>query len=189
MLVRYCAPHVRVFGYPRLLGVRWNGWTISTVGGLCEACREREREWGPDPYGRVLIPLPVELGPRTLGRRASFVSIIGAIAVVVATAALLVANPSDLIPSGGKPELFSSGARLVALPQEEPDITTTETPAASRRDRSVAKVPHVVASRVAHRRVAAAPPPHHTPQHSITMTIRPPRPQRVAPPLVGVQSP
>jgi hypothetical protein len=64
------------------------------------------------PYGAVLIPVPVELGPRTLVRRVIVATIVAAAAAVITTAALLVAQPPDLIPSGGKPGSFSSGARL-----------------------------------------------------------------------------
>jgi len=113
VLILYCAGHPQHFGYPRVLGVRWRGWRVATAGGLCEACRERNRSgWHADPYGRVLIPAPVELGPRMLGRRVLGAIIAAALAGVVTTAALLVVQPPDLIPSDGQPEPFSSGARL-----------------------------------------------------------------------------
>jgi hypothetical protein len=149
MLIRYCAGHPRYFGYPRLLGVRWTGWVVSTAGGLCEACRERERgRWEADPYGAVLIPVPVELGPRTLGRRVLGAIIAAAAAAMVATAALLMVSPPDLIPSGGEPELFSSGARLAGPDQAQVE-TETERPAASRTQRTSHAAPRVMASRVA----------------------------------------
>jgi hypothetical protein len=131
MLVRYCATHVRHFGYPRLLGLRWNGWVISTVGGLCEACRDRERSrWDADPYGEVLVPVPVELGPPWFGWRVIVATIAGVLAAAVAAAVLLVVQPSDLIPSGGDPGLFSSGARFagpplaLAEPPSDPPVTS-----------------------------------------------------------------
>jgi hypothetical protein len=151
MLVRYCATHLRHFGYPRLLGVRWNGWVVSTVGGLCEACRERERDrWEANPYGEVLIPAPVELGPRMLVRRVIVATVAASAAGMVATAALLVAQPPDLIPSGGEPGQFSSGARLAEPPLSTQADTETEQPAASRQSRPERAVPRVVASRAAH---------------------------------------
>ena len=137
MLVRYCATHFGYFGYPHLLGVRWNGWTISSVGGLCEACRERERErWETAPYGQVLIPAPVELGPRTLGRRVIVATLAATTAAVVTTTALLAVQPPDLIPSGGEPGYFSSGARLAEPSSPTEAKTDTEQPAASRRSRA-----------------------------------------------------
>jgi len=149
MLIRYCTAHARHFGYPRLLGVRWNGWVVSTVGGLCEACRDRERgRWEPDPYGSVLIPVPVELGPRTLGRRVLGALIAAAAAAVVTTAALLVVHPPDLIPSGGEPGLVSSGARL-AGPAEAQADTSMDRPAASRPRDTRRAVSHAVATRAA----------------------------------------
>lgn len=142
--------HLRHFGYPRLLGVRWNGWVISTAGGLCEACRERERDrWETAPYGAVLIPAPVELGPRTLVRRVIVATVAATAAAVVTAVALLVAQPPDLIPSGGEPGQFSSGARLVGPSPAQAD-TETERPAASRPSRRVHAAPRVVASRAAH---------------------------------------
>ena len=151
MLVRYCGTHVGYFGYPRLLGVRWNGWTISTAGGLCEACRERERDrWETAPYGQVLIPAPVELGPRTLVRRVIVATLAASTAAVVTTVALLVAQPPDLIPSGGEPGYFSSGARLAGSPAVAHADTETQRPAASRSSRPTPAVSRVVASRAAH---------------------------------------
>jgi hypothetical protein len=151
MLVRYCAAHPRHFGFPYLLGVRWTGWAVSTAGGLCEACRERERHrWDPDPYGAVLIPVPVELGPRTLGRRVVVATLAATAAAVFTTAALLVVQPPDLIPSGGEPGLFPSGARLaeaLPLPSTDPKM---EQPAASRPHRPGRVATKVVTSRVAH---------------------------------------
>ncbi len=150
MLVRYCATHLRHFGYPRPLGVRWNGWVVSTAGGLCEACRERERNhWDMSPYGAVLIPAPVELGPRTLVRRVVVATIAAIAAAVITTAALLVAQPSDLIPSGGEPGSFSSGARLAEPPPSTPVDSETERPAASRPFRPLRAVTKVVTSRAA----------------------------------------
>ena len=150
MLIRYCAAHLRQFGYPRLLGVRWNGWVVSTVGGLCEACRERERNpWEADPYGAVLIPAPAEMGPRTLVRRVVVATIAATAAALITTAALLVANPPDLIPSGGEPGVFSSGARLAELPPSQPADPETEQPAVSRPFRHGRAVTKVVASRAA----------------------------------------
>jgi len=149
MLIRYCAEHPRHFGYPRVLGVRWTGWVVSTAGGLCEACRERERgRWEADPYGAVLIPVPVELGPRTLGRRVLGAIIAAAAAAMVTTAALLMVSPPDFIPSGGEPELFSSGARLAGSDAVQVE-TETERPAASRTLRTSHASPRVMASRVA----------------------------------------
>jgi hypothetical protein len=148
MLVRYCATHVGYFGYPRLLGVRWNGWTLSTAGGLCEACRERERDrWETAPYGQVLIPAPVELGPRTLVRRVVVATVAATTATLVTTAALLAVQPPDLIPSGGEPGYFSSGARLAESPSLTEAKTDTEPPAASRRFRTVDVMSRGVASR------------------------------------------
>ena len=163
MLVRYCATHVRYFGFPRLLGVRWNGWAISTAGGLCEACRERERNrWEADPYGEVLVPAPAELWPRQLGRRVLVATIAAIAAAGVTTAALLVVNPPDLIPSGGDPGLASSGARFVGPPpvQAEP---RSEPPVLSQRN-DPAPVARVVAPRAASppRRVVAAAPTRST---------------------------
>jgi hypothetical protein len=161
MLVRYCGAHVEHFGYPRLLGVRWNGWTISSAGGLCEACRERDRDrWETAPYGAVLIPAPVELVPRTLVRRVIVATLAAAAAAVVTTAALLVAQPPDLIPSGGEPGSFSSGARVAGSPSAAQADTDAGEPAASRPTRAVRAVPRVAASRAAHRsrRVAFATP-------------------------------
>jgi hypothetical protein len=150
MLIRYCATHFRHFGYPRPLGVRWNGWAISSVGGLCEACRERERErWETAPYGQVLVPAPVELGPRTLVRRAVIATIAATAAAVVTAAVLLVAQPPDLIPSGGEPGHFSSGAWPVGSPSPVQASTETERPAASRPSRPVRVVSRAVAPRVA----------------------------------------
>jgi hypothetical protein len=149
MLVRYCATHVGYFGYPRLLGVRWNGWTLLTAGGLCEACRERERDrWETAPYGQVLIPAPVELGPRTLVRRVVVATLAATTAALVTTAALLAVQPPDLIPSGGEPGHFSSGARLAESPSPAEAKTDTEQPAASRRSRSGDAMSRGVASRV-----------------------------------------
>ena len=158
MLVRYCATHLRHFGYPRLLGVRWNGWVVSTAGGLCEACRERERErWETDPYGAVLIPAPVELGPRTLVRRVVVATIAATAAAMVTTAALLVAQPPDLIPSGGEPGHFSSGAWSAGPPAMTQADTETEQPAASRQPRPVRAVSRAVASRAAQPQAVATP--------------------------------
>jgi hypothetical protein len=141
---------MRHFGYPRLLGVRWNGWTVSTVGGFCEACRERERSrWDADPYGQVLIPVPVELGPRTLGRRAFVATVAAFAAALVTTAAVLVATPPDLIPSGGESGLFSSGARLAGPQTAQADVKT-ERPAASRPHRHASPASRVAVSRAAH---------------------------------------
>ena len=152
MLVRYCATHARHFGYPRLLGLRWNGWAISTAGGLCEACRERERNrWEADPYGQVLVPAPVELGPRMLGWRVIVATIAGAAAAAAATAVLLLVQPPDHIPSGGgDPGLLSGGARFAGPPsaQAEPQ---SETPVLSRRDDEAPAAPGVTAPRAAHR--------------------------------------
>ena len=160
MLVRYCATHVRHFGYPRLLGVRWNGWAISTAGGLCEACRERERNrWEADPYGEVLVPVPVELGPRMLGWRVIVATIAGAAVAAAATAVLLLVQPPDSIPAGGgDPGLLSSGARFAGPPpsQAEPQ---SETPVLSQRDDEAPAATGVTAPRTAHRQrraVAAA---------------------------------
>jgi hypothetical protein len=151
MLVRYCAAHLRHFGYVRPLGVRWNGWVVSTVGGLCEACRERERNrWDMTPYGAVLIPAPVELGPRTLVRRVVVATIAAAAAAVIATAALLVAQPPELIPSGGEPGSFESGARLAESPPSAPADSETERPAISRPSRPERATPTVVVSRAVH---------------------------------------
>jgi hypothetical protein len=151
MLVRYCTAHLRHFGVPYVLGVRWTGWTVSTAGGLCEACRTRERQrWVPDPYGAVLIPVPVELGPRTLGRRVFVATLAATAAAVLTTAALLVVQPPDLIPSGGEPGLFPSGARLAeALPLPSTD-QEMERPAASRPTRPGRVTAKVVTSRAAH---------------------------------------
>ena len=160
MLVRYCATHVRHFGYPRLLGLRWNGWAISTVGGLCEACRERERSrWEADPYGQVLVPAPVELGPRMLGWRVIVATIAGAAVAAAATAVLFLVQPPDSIPSGGDPGLLSSGARFAGPPPSlaEP---RSETPVLSRRDDEAPAATGVTAPRTAPRQrraVAAAP--------------------------------
>jgi hypothetical protein len=159
MLVRYCATHVRYSGFPRLLGVRWNGWAISTAGGLCEACRERERNrWEADPYGEVLVPAPSELLPRQFRRRVLAATIAAAAAASVAAAALLVVHPPDLIPSGGDPGLASSGARFAGPPpaQAEP---RSEPPVLSRRS-DPAPVSQVVAPRAAprQRHAAAAAP-------------------------------
>ena len=154
MLVRYCAAHLRHFGFPYVLGVRWTGWAVSIAGGLCEACRMRERRWAPDPYGAVLIPVPVELGPRTLGRRVIVATLAATAAAVLTTAAHLVVQPPDLIPSGGEPGLFPSGARLaeaLPLPKTDPEA---ERPAASRPSRPGRVMAKVVTSRVAH----ASPP-------------------------------
>jgi len=162
MLVRYCATHLRHFGYPRLLGVRWNGWVVSTAGGLCEACRERERDqWETAPYGAVLIPAPVELGPRTLVRRALVATVAATAVAVVTTAALLVAQPPDLIPSGGEPGPFVSGARLAGSPSPEHADMETEQPAASRPSRPVRAASRGVASRVAQtgKHLASVAPP------------------------------
>ena len=149
VLIRYCAAHPRHFGYPRLLGVRWNGWVFSTAGGLCEACRERERaRWDVDPYGSILIPLPAELGPPALGRRVFAGLIAAAAAAVVTTAALLVVNPSGLIPSGGEPELLSGGARPAGPASAQAD-TPSERPAASRSPGERRAPPRAVASRAA----------------------------------------
>ena len=98
MLIRYCAAHPEHFGYPRLLGVRWKGWTVRTFGTLCDACRERDRgRWNGDPYA-ALIPIPVELGPRLPGRRflGALLAAIAAAAVTMAT--LLVVSPPGLGP-------------------------------------------------------------------------------------------
>jgi hypothetical protein len=150
MLIRYCATHVGHFGYPRLLGVRWNGRAVSFAGGLCEACRERERERWADPYGTVLVPAPVELGPRTLVRRVVVATIAATTAAVVTTAALLVANPPDLIPSGGESGHVSSGARLAGSPGVAEAHEETRQPAASRPPRPTRVMSRVAASRVAH---------------------------------------
>ena len=159
MLVRYCATHVRHFGYPRVLGLRWNGWAISTAGGLCEVCRERERNrWEADPYGEVLVPVPVELGPRMLGWRVIVATIAGAAVAAAATVVLLLVQPPDHIPLGGDPGLLSSGARLAGplSAQAEP---SSETPVLSRQDDEALAAPGVTAPRAAHRQrraVAAA---------------------------------
>ncbi|HYE92282.1 MAG TPA: hypothetical protein VEA38_14735 [Terriglobales bacterium] len=150
MLVRYCAVHPGYFGYPKLLRVRWIGWRVATAGGLCEACRERERaRWDASPYGEVLVPVPVELGPRMLGRRVIVAVVGAAAAATVVTAALLAVNPPDLIPSGGEPGLFSSGARLVE-PVSAPAATESERPAASRPQPPPRAASEVVSPRVAH---------------------------------------
>jgi hypothetical protein len=193
MLVRYCATHLRHFGYPRLLGVRWNGWVVSTAGGLCEACQERERErWEADPYGAVLIPAPVELGPRTLVRRVIVATVAATAAAVVTTAALLVAQPPDLIPSGGEPGHFSSGARPVGSPVVTQADTETERPAASRPSRPAHVESRVVATRAAppHRAIGggcaapalAAPPRYATPRYATA-------PTSFARPVAAIQSP
>jgi hypothetical protein len=151
MLVRYCATHPRYFGFPYLLGVRWTGWVVSTAGGLCEACRERERDrWDTGPYGAVLIPAPVELGPRTLVRRVVVATLAATAAAVITAAALLVVQPPDLIPSGGEPGLSSSGARLAEPPPLPRASSETERSAASRPIRPGRVATRVVASRVAH---------------------------------------
>ncbi len=151
MLVRYCATHVQHFGYPRLLGVRWNGWAISTVGGFCDTCRERERDrWEASPYGEILIPAPVELGPRTLVRRVIVATIAATAAGMITTAALLAVQPPDLIPSGGEPGQFSSGAQLAGPPSSAQVDTETQRSAASRPSRPVRAALRGVASRVAH---------------------------------------
>ena len=189
MLVRYCATHIGYFGYPRLLGVRWNGWIVSTAGGLCEACRERERRrWKADPYGKVLIPVPVELGPRTLGRRVVAVIVAGAAAGVVTTAALLVVTPSDLIPSGGELGHFASGARLAGPPQAQAE--TTEEPAASRSIRRPRAASRVTVSRAAPRAApsrAAAEPVRLARGRAMPVAASPARATR--PTLVAAQSP
>ncbi len=162
MLIRYCAAHLRHFGYPRLLGVRWNGWAVSTVGGFCDACRERERDrWEASPYGEILIPAPVELGPRTLVRRVIVATLAATAAAMVTAAALLAVQPPDLIPSGGEPGHLSSGAQLAGLPSSAQVDTETERSAASRPSRSVRAASRVVASRAAHtiRQVPAVAPP------------------------------
>ena len=162
MLVRYCATHVGYFGYPCLLGVRWNGWTISTAGGLCEACRERERDrWETAPYGQVLIPAPVELGPRMLVRRVVVATLAATTAAVITTAALLVVQPPDLIPSGGDPGYFSSGARLAGAPSPSEANTETERPAASRNLHPAGATSRVATSRAVQpgKAVASAGPP------------------------------
>jgi hypothetical protein len=151
MLVRYCATHVRHFGYPRLLGVRWNGRAIATVGGLCEACRERERNrWEATLYGDVLIPAPVELGPRMLVRRVVVATLAATAAAMVTTAALLAVDPPDLIPSGGEPGHFSSGARLAGSPSEAQADTDTERLAASQPSRPERAASRAVVSWAAH---------------------------------------
>ena len=154
MLVRYCAAHLRYFGYPRLLGVRRNGsWVVATVGGLCEACHEREREhWENAPYGAVLLPVPVEPVPRTLVRRVIVATIAATAAAMVTTAALLVAQPPDLIPSGGEPGYLSSGARLAGLPSTADARSEKARPAASRPSRPERAMSHAVASRAAQHR-------------------------------------
>jgi len=185
MLVRYCATHFGYFGYPHLLGVRWNGWTISTAGGLCEACRERERDrWETAPYGQVLIPAPVELGPRMLVRRVVVATLAATTAAVLTTVALLVAQPPDLIPSGGEPGHFSSGARLVGSPSSTEANAETERPAASRPSRHARATPAMVASRAVHPGRPAAPI---TPRVTVA---RAPAPRRtLTPPLVAAQAP
>lgn len=166
MLVRYCAARLGYFGYPRLLGVRWSGWAISTVGGLCEACRERERERREAaPYGEVLIPVPVELGPRMLVRRVIIATLAATAAASVATTALLVAQPPDLIPSGGEPGHFSSGARFAGSPSAAHASTETEEPATSRPTRHEPAVSRAVASRATH-------PNPHRPQSAVVVPVR-----------------
>jgi hypothetical protein len=108
------------------------------------------------PYGAVLIPAPVELGPRTLVRRVIVATIAASAAAVLATAALLVVNPPDLIPSGGEPGLFSSGARLAEPLPSEPADPEMERPAASRPFHPERAVTKVAASRVAHTPVPPA---------------------------------
>jgi hypothetical protein len=155
MLVRYCATHVGYFGYPRLLGVRWNGWTLAAAGGLCEPCRERERgRWETAPYGQVLIPAPVELGPRMLVRRVAVATLAATAAAAVTTVALLVAQPPDLIPSGGEPGHFSSGARLVGSPTPAEAREETGSPAASRPPRPERVTSKLVVTRAAHHTTA-----------------------------------
>jgi hypothetical protein len=140
-----------------MLGVRWTGWRIATAGGLCEACRERERtRWDSSPYGEVLVPLPVELGPRWLGRRVVVAVVAGAAAAVVTTAALLVVNPPDLIPSGGQPGYVSSGARLAGPSQAQAE-PVEERSAASRPLSPVRAVSREEAPRVVPSRKRAAP--------------------------------
>jgi len=164
MLIRYCAVHPGYFGYPKLLGVRWIGWRVATAGGLCEACRERERtRWNASPYGEVLVPVPVELGPRMLGRRVIVAVVGAAAAATVVTAALLAVNPPDLIPSGGQPGLFSSGARLVE-PVSAPAATESERPAASRPQPPARAASGAVSPRVAH---------HHAQPKKIVVPVRP----------------
>jgi hypothetical protein len=162
MLVRYCAAHLGNFGYSRLLGVRWKGWAVSTVGGFCEACRERERERRETaPYGEVLIPVPVEPGPRMLVRRVIVATVAATAAAMVTTAALLVAQPPYLIPSGGEPGHFSSGAGFAGSPSPAQASTETERPAASRPSRHERVVSRAVAPRAAHpsRHLSAAVEP------------------------------
>lgn len=159
MLVRYCAAHPGFYGYPRLLGVRWNGWQLTTAGGLCEACRERERaRWNSSPYGEVLVPVPVELGPRMLGRRVVLAIVAGAAAATVVMAALLVVTPPDFIPSGGEPGYVSSGARLAEPPPTMQAEVEDERPAASRPQLPTRAVSSVAVSRAVPRakRTAAA---------------------------------
>ena len=159
MLVRYCATHVRHFGYPRVLGLRWTGWTIWTAGGLCKACCEQERiRREADPRDEVLVPAPVGPGPRMLGWRIIVAFIAGAAAAV--TAVLSVVPPPDHIRSGGEPRLLSSGARFAEPPpaQVEP---RSDTPVLRRPDDEAPAAPGVMAPRAAHRHrraVAAAPP-------------------------------
>ena len=102
------------------------------------------------PYGAMLIPAPVELGPRTLVRRVIVATIAATAAAMITTAALLVAQPSDLIPSGGELELFSSGAGLAEPPLSTPADAETERLAASRPSRPARATAKVVASRVTH---------------------------------------
>jgi hypothetical protein len=102
------------------------------------------------PYGAVLIPAPVELGPRPLVRRVVVATIAAAAAAVIATAALLVAQPPDLIPSGGEPGSFERGARLAESPPSAPADPETERPAASRPSRPERATPEVAVSRAVH---------------------------------------
>ena len=160
MLVRYCAAHPGFYGYPRLLGVRWNGWQLTTAGGLCEACRERERaRWNSSPYGEVLVPVPVELGPRMLGRRVLVAVVAGAAAATVVMAALLVVSPPDFIPSGGEPGYVSSGARLAEPPSAMQAEVEATRPAASRPQLPTRAVSSMVVSRAVPRgkRIVATP--------------------------------
>jgi hypothetical protein len=109
----------------------------------------------------VLIPAPAELGPRTLGRRVVVATLAALAAAMVTTAALLVAQPPDLIPSGGEPGRFASGARPAEAPSSTQAGAEPDRQGTSRPDRPAHAETRAATSRAAsrHRRFVAVATP------------------------------